>query len=372
MKLIQDNLYTEFIRLLQQTTNDLIIVTPFIKADFIENVIRQINPNVNIKILTNFSRDSFINRASDPEFVIILKENFKNVDIRHLDNLHAKIYIFDEKIALISSANLSQKAFLDNFEYSVLIDEISIIQKILKDVKTMFDKSVLIERLLKSKIVSIKNKDVRNDEEIMSVLRKYDNTFYKQHQNESNILITPFPDIFINKNPDIKIGQTLSIINDFGSEEKYKIITYRDYHFESAEKGRKILISEHSIYQSQHKIKINVLKSEEKIKREFFSKYEDRWITFYMSFIGFVNNNSEFFKILNKSEYRTSDYAIFKNYNTGSTQFFAMNNIIKQLDIWILLQSFNKNDIIEYSLSRLLDGLRKKTIVLHVPSDPQT
>jgi len=236
----------------------------------------------------------------------------------------------------------------------------------------MFDKSVLIERLLKSKIVSIKNKDVRNDEEIMSVLRKYDNTFYKQHQNESNILITPFPDIFINKNPDIKIGQTLSIINDFGSEEKYKIITYRDYQFESAEKGRKILISEHSIYQSQHKIKINVLKSEEKIKREFFSKYEDRWITFYMSFIGFVNNNSEFFKILNKSEYRTSDYAIFKNYNTESTQFFAMNNIIKQLDIWILLQSFNKNDIIEYSLSRLLDGLRKKTIVLHVPSDPQT
>jgi len=54
MKLIQDNLYTEFIRLLQQTTNDLIIVTPFIKADFIENVIRQINPNVNIIFLLTF------------------------------------------------------------------------------------------------------------------------------------------------------------------------------------------------------------------------------------------------------------------------------------------------------------------------------
>ena len=40
--------------------------------------------------------------------------------VRNYQNLHAKIYLFDNKKALITSANLTNNGLYHNFEYGVL------------------------------------------------------------------------------------------------------------------------------------------------------------------------------------------------------------------------------------------------------------
>lgn len=84
--------------------------------------------------------------------------------VRNYQNLHAKIYLFDNKKVLITSANLTNNALYRNFEYGVLIeDEKAVVDQIYDDYIKMtcddecgtFDLA-LLDRLEKIKKIMFK------------------------------------------------------------------------------------------------------------------------------------------------------------------------------------------------------------------------
>ncbi|AHI58385.1 hypothetical protein P344_05315 [Spiroplasma mirum ATCC 29335] len=75
---------------------------------------------------------NFINKSLDLEAIELLIKN--NINILALENLYAKIYIFNESSALITSSILTFNSFNKNFEYGTFIwDDNKKIKEILKN-----------------------------------------------------------------------------------------------------------------------------------------------------------------------------------------------------------------------------------------------
>lgn len=66
-----------------------------------------------------------------------------NTTVKNYSSLHAKIYIFDDKKAIITSSNLTNGGLVNNFEYGVLIKEKDVVYEIINDFETLFTMLIL-------------------------------------------------------------------------------------------------------------------------------------------------------------------------------------------------------------------------------------
>ena len=97
------------------TSQNALIISPFINFS---NIFNECNENIKIKIATNFSAEIFIKGSSDIDFFI--KANERNYEIKHIDNLHSKIYLFDNCV-IIGSSNLTYGGLKNNVETNLCI-----------------------------------------------------------------------------------------------------------------------------------------------------------------------------------------------------------------------------------------------------------
>lgn len=110
-----------FYELVKNSNKELLFCAPFIKKEIISNIIKNLNPNVVFGVITYSNIARFANGSLDLEAIrMVLENGFK---VLNYQNLHAKIYLFDNEKALITSANLSHSALYSNYEYGILIDE---------------------------------------------------------------------------------------------------------------------------------------------------------------------------------------------------------------------------------------------------------
>ena len=56
-----------------------------------------------------------------------------NAEIRCISNLHAKVYIFDQNSAIVTSSNLTSSGLKSNIEYGIEVTDPLAIQQILDD-----------------------------------------------------------------------------------------------------------------------------------------------------------------------------------------------------------------------------------------------
>ena len=97
------------LELLSRVRREVDMVAPFYDMNMIGNIIREIPENVTFRLLTR------VDSNSDPE---ALEKIAQYAEIRAIRNLHAKLYIFDDSKAIISSANLDASG---NIEIGVLL-----------------------------------------------------------------------------------------------------------------------------------------------------------------------------------------------------------------------------------------------------------
>ena len=112
------------------------IVSPFIGLPIVKQLCSMLeeNPEVQCELITRFSREDFINGASN---LYALQELLqKGVSISALQDLHTKLYIIDKKTAMLGSANFTSGGFKLNHELSLLITEET---HILKDMCAYYD-----------------------------------------------------------------------------------------------------------------------------------------------------------------------------------------------------------------------------------------
>jgi len=128
-----------FERLLDTVESSLVLCAPFIgpgPCRLVEERIRQRNrlDSVDLRIVTDLSRDNLLSGATDVASLLRLSETIAGTKVRFLPSLHAKVYIADDRCAVITSSNLTDNGMFRNFEYGVSLDEPSAVAKVRADV----------------------------------------------------------------------------------------------------------------------------------------------------------------------------------------------------------------------------------------------
>lgn len=131
MRTIKNPSYDLIFSLINDSKKSIKITSPFIKENVVSSLFKNINNNVAVSLITSFKLMNYYLKVSDLsalEFILNL-----NGTISNFQKLHSKIYIFDDKIAIITSGNLTNGGLLNNYEYGVLIEEEKYLHSIVYD-----------------------------------------------------------------------------------------------------------------------------------------------------------------------------------------------------------------------------------------------
>jgi hypothetical protein len=71
--------------------------------------------------------------ASDLEAIVDLGKNIPGFTLTHLPSLHAKVYVADGSMAVITSGNLTEPGISGNIEYGIALTDRNMVQEIRKD-----------------------------------------------------------------------------------------------------------------------------------------------------------------------------------------------------------------------------------------------
>ena len=100
------------------------LVCPFIKKGAVERLFANSNPGT-LQVITRFNLDEFAQGISDLSALRFLLD--RGASIRGVKNLHAKLYLFGDSRAIVTSANLTEAALLRNHEFGFVAEDVEIV-----------------------------------------------------------------------------------------------------------------------------------------------------------------------------------------------------------------------------------------------------
>jgi len=89
-----------------------------------------------VAVLTDLSPMPICQGATDPAALRTLANRGHSLVIRHLPRLHAKVYISDERAAIVTSGNLTAGGLIQNYEYGFRISDAAVVRAIRSDVSS--------------------------------------------------------------------------------------------------------------------------------------------------------------------------------------------------------------------------------------------
>jgi len=129
---------TSLRELISSTRKRLLISSPYITTYGCDLVLASsaetLRRGGEVMILTDLSPMSMCQGSTDPTALRTLTNKGYSLSIRHLPRLHAKVYIADERTAIITSGNFSVGGLVKNYEYGVRIEDTMIVHTINSDI----------------------------------------------------------------------------------------------------------------------------------------------------------------------------------------------------------------------------------------------
>lgn len=124
IKVTMQPIYDEFLQLCTDSRQNIMLCAPFVKQEIIDDIFSVIKKQISMKLITNINLQSFHRKASD---IGAIGKFINNGSVYNCTTLHAKLYIFDNKKCLITSANLTTSGLRKNLECSVLTDNLDLV-----------------------------------------------------------------------------------------------------------------------------------------------------------------------------------------------------------------------------------------------------
>jgi PLD-like domain len=110
----------------EHAENGLKIVCPFIKHKTVQRLFKLGNP-ASIQVITRFNLSDFCSGVNDISALRLLAQ--AGAEIRGIRNLHAKLYLFGDSRAIVTSANLTESALTRNCEFGFLAYDDPVVEK---------------------------------------------------------------------------------------------------------------------------------------------------------------------------------------------------------------------------------------------------
>ncbi|MDO8741138.1 MAG: phospholipase D-like domain-containing protein [Candidatus Woesearchaeota archaeon] len=127
-----NTVYGEISRELSKAQQEILISSPWIThiIDELSSFKKKDDKNkVNIKVITRLIREDIEKGVTDLDKLRALKDTF-DAEIRYNNDLHAKMVIIDNSVAIISSANLTKKGLSVNYEAGICLRDKNMVNKI--------------------------------------------------------------------------------------------------------------------------------------------------------------------------------------------------------------------------------------------------
>ncbi|AEE54086.1 phospholipase D-like domain-containing protein [Haliscomenobacter hydrossis] len=128
MKLLFNNWLNEFESELP-VTSTLRIISPFLSKSTVVNLSKKFSLE-NLELITRFNLNDFSTGVSDLEAINFIYQN--GGKIFGVKGLHSKVYIFDNRKAIVSSSNFTENGLVKNHEAGILIRDLCTIDNLLQ------------------------------------------------------------------------------------------------------------------------------------------------------------------------------------------------------------------------------------------------
>lgn len=126
--------------LLNSVRSELLIAAPYVTANEAAWVCRTVTKHtatgsVHARVMTDMRSDSVLNGSLDISALMTFLRVMPGSVVVSVPRLHAKVYVADETMAVVTSANLTTAGLDSNYEYGVAIREPSVIRQIRSDME---------------------------------------------------------------------------------------------------------------------------------------------------------------------------------------------------------------------------------------------
>lgn len=142
----------KLIGVIRAAQDSLFISTPYIKDYGVSKVLNNAKTR-KLQLLTNLDLRNITGAGFDLDSLLRLWDFF-DLKVSSLGKLHAKIYIADNKIAFITSANLTRGGLRENYEYGIILSDERLVQELTTDMTKYFSLGNIFERGRVEEIIS--------------------------------------------------------------------------------------------------------------------------------------------------------------------------------------------------------------------------
>lgn len=127
-----------FKKLLGRVDRSLILASPFIKRSRASSVLsllqrRGIQNNLDLLLITDLRPESALNGSTGLEALLDFSYHLPRLRLTYLPSLHAKVYVADQTMAIITSGNLTDPGIESNIEYGIVSTDFKIVSQVRKD-----------------------------------------------------------------------------------------------------------------------------------------------------------------------------------------------------------------------------------------------
>ncbi|MDR1849207.1 MAG: phospholipase D-like domain-containing protein [Zoogloeaceae bacterium] len=121
--------YPRFMSLCAKSQRGIKLCAPYVKSNVMAELLKNKRPDASIDLITKVNWNDYRSGVSDLES--LEKTLAHNGRVFNWSSLHAKIYIFDDRQCIITSANLTWSGLNKNAECGLLTDDADIVNSVL-------------------------------------------------------------------------------------------------------------------------------------------------------------------------------------------------------------------------------------------------
>jgi len=136
IELLRSPWYDHFERLLTGASRSLVIASPYVSSGPCRQLARrsQSAPVPAVLLLTDLSPRTLLSGATDAAALAEVALSYPDAEVRFLPSIHAKVYVADEREAIVSSSNMTSAGLYSNWEYGVRLTAPTVVRQIRKDI----------------------------------------------------------------------------------------------------------------------------------------------------------------------------------------------------------------------------------------------
>ncbi|MGD0140026.1 MAG: phospholipase D-like domain-containing protein [Tepidisphaeraceae bacterium] len=195
MRLLSSPWTSTFDETVRQVTLSLLVSSPYVgmgPATRLTETICSLNRDkaIGVQLLVDLSRDNLVSGATDPEALVHIAEKIPRTTICFLPSVHAKVYVADDAVAVVTSGNLTASGLERNYEYGVVIDNRKVVRQVRRDIMdyAALGVNVSLPEMRELAAISARLRDVYRLS-LRSVRRKIAAEFARESKTTDELLV---------------------------------------------------------------------------------------------------------------------------------------------------------------------------------------